>query len=235
MPEIYFKILAAVAPAIVLLMIMIRRDRRPEPLGWLLAAVGLGILAGPAVLLLGWIILPNIQIDSYWSAFLSAFLDAAIPEECVKFMALWFLANRCKHFDEMFDGIVYAVCIGMGFAGLENILYLVGEEGGWLGLGISRALFSVPFHYFLAIIMGTFFSLAWFDNKNRSSYMSAALLLPIIVHGIYDSLCFFIGISKYLSSFILIMFLLGFRYIRSYVRKLTDSMLKLDSYGYPTR
>ena len=53
MIETYLKILAAVAPAIVLAIVMIRKDRRPEPIGWLLAATGLGVLAGPAVLILG--------------------------------------------------------------------------------------------------------------------------------------------------------------------------------------
>lgn len=227
MIETYLKILAAVAPAIVLAIVMIRKDRRPEPIGWLLAATGLGVLAGPAVLILGYLLLPEIPMDSLSRAFLSSFINAAIPEETLKFLALWLLAKMCKHFDEMFDGIVYAVCIGMGFAGLENILYLFGAED-WMSVGVARALMSVPMHYFFAIIMGTFFSLGWFDKKNRRVYMTAALLLPIIVHGIYDTLCFSIGLDESISTLILTLFLLGFVYIRRYVKSLTDSMLKLD-------
>ena len=227
MIETYLKILAAVAPAIVLAIVMIRKDRRPEPIGWLLAATGLGVLAGPAVLILGYLLLPEIPMDSLSRAFLSSFINAAIPEETLKFLALWLLAKMCKHFDEMFDGIVYAVCIGMGFAGLENILYLFGAED-WVSVGVARALMSVPMHYFFAIIMGTFFSLGWFDKKNRRVYMTAALLLPIIVHGIYDTLCFSIGLDESISTLILTLFLLGFVYIRRYVKSLTDSMLKLD-------
>lgn len=231
MTELYFKIFAAVAPAIVLAIIMIRKDRRPEPIGWLLAAVGLGVLVGPAVLLLGYVLLPDIPTDTFIGAFLSSFINAAIPEEGLKFTALYFLAKRCKHFNEMFDGIVYAVCIGMGFAGLENILYLFGAEDEWIYVGISRALMSVPMHYFFAIIMGAFFSLGWFDRKNRKLYMTAALLLPIIVHGAYDTLCFSIGLDENFSFYILVAFILGFKYIRKYVKSLTNSMLKLDEYG----
>ena len=109
MSELYLKILAAVAPAIVLAIIMIRKDRRPEPLGWLLAAVGLGVLVGPCVLLLGFLGMPFIEESSFSGAILTSFVDAAIPEEALKFAALWFLVSRCRHFDEMFDGIVYAV------------------------------------------------------------------------------------------------------------------------------
>lgn len=230
MPEIYFKIMAAIAPAIVLAMIMIGRDRRTEPIKWLLAAVGLGVLCGPAVILLGCLILPDVPADTYLGAFLTSFLDAAIPEESLKFLALWFLAKRCRHFDEMFDGIVYAVCIGMGFAGLENIFYLLGEEEGWLFVGIGRALLSVPAHYFFAIIMGAFFSLGWFDAKNRRLYLSMALLVPIVVHGLFDTLLFSLGINIEFSGYILVVFLIGFRYIRRYTRQLTNSMLKLDGF-----
>lgn len=228
MTEVYFKILAAVAPAIVLAIIMIRKDKRPEPIGWLLAAAGLGVLVGPAVLFLGYLGLPDIPADTFIGAFLSSFISAAIPEEGLKFAALYLLVKRCKHFDEMFDGIVYCVCIGMGFAGLENVLYLFGAEDEWISVGISRALMSVPMHYFFAIIMGAFFSLGWFDKRNRKVYMSAALLIPIVVHGLYDTLCFSMGLDENYSFFILIAFLLEFKYIRRYVKSLTNSMLNLD-------
>ena len=228
MTELYFKILAAIAPAIVLAVIMIRKDTRPEPLGWLLAAVGLGILVGPAVLLLSHLGWPDFETDTFLGAVLASFINAAFPEEVLKLAALSILVKRCKHFDEMFDGIVYAVCIGMGFAGVENILYLLGAEDEWMTVGISRALLAVPMHYFFAIIMGTFFSLGWFDEKNRKAYMTAALALPILVHGAYDTLCFSMGLNEDFCSYILIAFILGFKYIRRYVKSLTNSMLKLD-------
>lgn len=232
MSELYLKILAAIASAIILAVILIRKDRRSEPLGWLVAAVGLGVLVGPCVLLLGHLgILPDIQIEGFASAFLSSFADAAIPEECLKFIALYLLVRHCKHFDEKFDGVVYAVCIGMGFAGLENILYLFVADEEWMLVGISRALLSVPAHYSFAVIMGTFFALGWFDRRNRKSYMIASLILPIIVHGLYDKLCFSIGINEDICSWIFVAFLVGFNYIRKYVKSLAQSMLKLDEYG----
>lgn len=228
MNELYLRLLAAVAPAIVLAMVMIRKDKRPEPIGWLLAAVGLGVLVVPAVLMLGYLLLPDIPTDTFVGAFLDSFVNAAIPEEGLKFVALYLLVKRCGHFDEMFDGIVYAVCIGMGFAGVENIFYLISAEDEWISVGIARALMSVPMHYFFAVIMGAFFSLGWFDKKNRKVYMTAALILPIIVHGAYDTLCYSIGLNENFSSFILIAFIFGFKYISRYVKSLTNSMLKLD-------
>lgn len=230
MNETYLKLLAAVAPAIVLAVIMIRKDRQREPLRWLLAAVGLGVLVVAGVLLLDSTVLPDIQTDTFLGAFLTSFISAAIPEEGLKFLALLFLANRCRHFDEHFDGIVYAVCIGMGFAAVENILYLFGAGEEWMFVGISRALMSVPMHYFFAVIMGSFFSLGWFDKSRRKYYLTIALLFPIAVHGVYDTLCFTMGLDEDFSLIILVIFLLVFKYIRRYVKSLTASMLRIDGY-----
>lgn len=231
MYEIGLKLLAAVAPAVVLAIMMVRKDKRPEPLGWLLRAVGAGVLVALGVLILGCLVLPDIPNDSFIGAFLTSFINAAIPEEGLKFLALYLLVKRCRYFDEVFDGVVYAVCIGMGFAGLENILYLFDADEGWLWVGISRALLSVPAHYFFAVIMGSFFALGWFDRRNRKFYMTAALLLPILVHGLYDTLCFSMGIDETFSGLLLLAFLLGFNYIRKYVKSLASSMQKLDEYG----
>lgn len=235
MTEQYIKLIAAIAPTIVLAILMIRRDKmRPEPIGWLFGATGLGIVAGFAVILIGLFVLKPIEINSFLTAFYDAFVTAALPEEAMKLCMLSIIANRCKHFDEYFDGIVYAVCIGMGFAGFENILYLFGEED-WFIMGISRALLSVPAHYFFAAIMGTFFALSYFDKRNQKIYKSMALLVPVVAHGMYDFLCFSIALDENLCLYILVAFFVCFKWIGKYSKKLMESMLKLDSYGFPTR
>lgn len=226
---LWLKIAAALAPAIVIAIMVVRKDKnRPEPTKWLMGAVGMGVLVAFGVILLSYTIIPDIPQDTYVGAFLSSFFNAAIPEEGLKFLALYILAKKCRHFDEVFDGIVYAVCIGMGFAGFENILYLFGADEGWLMVGIARALLAVPAHYFFAVIMGSFFALAWFDKHNRTVCYTAALAVPILVHGIYDTLCFSMGLDEAASGIILIVFILGFRYIQKFVKRLSVSMLRLD-------
>lgn len=235
MSGLYIKLAAAVAPAIVIALMMIRKDKgRPEPIGWLLAAVGLGIVSALAVIVIGMFIPGVGEIDSFSSAFYNAFVGAAIPEEAMKLCMLAIIANRCRHFDEYFDGIVYAVCIGMGFAGFENILYLIGDED-WILVGISRALLSVPAHSFFAIIMGSFFALSFFDKRNRTLYRSMAFIVPMLSHGLYDFLLMSADVNEGLSFIILILFIICFRKIRKYSNNLVSSALKLDSYGYPIR
>lgn len=230
MTEFFPQILAAISPAIIILIILLQKDKRPEPVRWLLLAVLLGMLVCPAVLLLAFLGWPDIEADSFLGALMSSFVSAAIPEECLKFLALYLLVKKCKYFDEMFDGVVYAVCIGMGFAAVENILYLTTADINWFIVGIARALLSVPAHYFFAVIMGAFFSLGWFDKSKRKYYLGLALVIPIIVHGIYDTFCFSMNIDESLSTILLLLFLVGFKYLRRYVRTLTNSMLKMDGY-----
>lgn len=235
MTELYIKLIAAIAPAFLLAILIIRRDKvRPEPIGWLMGSAGLGVVAGLAVIFIGMIFFKPVEIDSFFTAFYEAFVTAALPEEAMKLWMLTIIANRCNHFDEYFDGIVYAVCIGMGFAGFENILYLFGEDE-WLVIGISRALLSVPAHYFFAIIMGTFFALSYFDKGKQKLYKSMALIVPVMAHGLYDFLCFSITLDENLCLYILIAFFICFKWLRKYSKQLMESMLKLDSYGYPTR
>lgn len=235
MIELYIKLIAAIAPAVVLAILMIRRDKvKPEPIGWLLGATGLGMLSGGCVLLLGLLGWPRFEIEGYFTAFLNAFVGAAIPEELMKLAMLSIIAKYCKSFDEYFDGIVYAVCIGMGFAGLENVLYLFNDDD-WIMTGISRALLSVPAHCFFAIIMGTFFSLAFFDKRNEKVYMTMAMVLPIIVHGLYDTFCFTMAINEETAGYILLAFFISFHWLRKYSKQLVQSLIKLDSYGQPTR
>lgn len=235
MEELMFKLPAALAPAVVLLIMIVKRDSaRPEPRKWLLGSVGLGVLAGVLVILLGLLsVIPSIEVDSLFSAFYCAFASAAIPEECLKLCMLALIANRCKHFDEFFDGVVYAVCIGMGFAAFENILYVFNDDD-WVVISVSRALLAVPAHYFFAVIMGSFYA-AFFDKSRRRHYMLLAIGMPVLAHGLYDTLCFSIDISTTFSTVVLIAFFVCFKWIRKYSEALMKNSKNLDSYGLPTR
>ena len=142
----------------------------------------------------------------FWSTFGQAFLEAGIPEELCKFLVLYWLIWKAPEFDEHFDGIVYATFVSMGFACLENILYVF-QYGA--GTGIMRAVTAVPGHFFFAVVMGYYFSKAKFDVTNRKSNMIKCIIYPMIVHGIYDMILFMMTgfqIRKMIRSLILLAF-----------------------------
>ena len=115
------------------------------------------------------------------------------------------------------DGIVYAVFASLGFATAENVLYVVFRYANVGFVGIQRAIFSVPAHMLFSITMGYYLSLAKYslDAKRNKYYLRLSLLIPIILHGIYD----YILMSK--SSTLLMFFLPFVIFLWSYnLRKL---------------
>jgi RsiW-degrading membrane proteinase PrsW (M82 family) len=123
------------------------------------------------------------SLDKVGEAAYSAFLVAGTTEEVFKFLALLLLIWRSRHFNEQFDGIVYAVFVSLGFAAVENILYVVSH--GYSTAAV-RALTAVPAHAIFGITMGYYMGIAHRYKELRSSYLVRSLFVPILLHGIYD-------------------------------------------------
>lgn len=188
-------LLAALLPVGILAFYIRRKDRRaPEPVTELLKAFGLGVLSTLLSFCLsvpfGAMGLYPAEMATVSDAVQTAFFAAAVPEEVVKFFVLWLLLRRSRYFDERMDGIVYAVFVSLGFAALENFMYLFGEEESVLSMGISRALFAVPAHFGFGILMGYYYSKARFCTRNRSTNRALILIAPILAHGLYDAILF---------------------------------------------
>ena len=118
-----------------------------------------------------------------------------------------------------FDGIVYAVCIGMGFAAIENVLYLFDNYESWISVGIARALFAVPGHFLDAVIMGFYYSLWHFRILRNWQTCALILVGPILAHGIYDSIVFSMNIDDSLSGILLLLFLLFLNKLKNICKK----------------
>ena len=233
--QITLILISALTPVVVLLWYIYRKDKvQPEPTKWLLKAFGFGVLSMflsfvfsvPACLLLGMEMNAN-TYSSIREAFADAFVLAAIPEELAKLIMLWLLLRKNPHFDERFDGIVYAVCIGMGFAGIENVMYLAGgiEDGSWIGIGISRALFSIPGHFFFAVLMGYYYSLYHFGIDRSPKAKAMILVAPILAHGLFDGILFCMNVDEGLALICLFLFLYFFNKLRKKVKERINSLI----------
>ena len=225
----YILLAAALLPAVILLLFILRRDREhPEPIGQLVRAFLFGIGSVPLSLVFSTPftvsgLLPNGYTDALSAVFYS-FGAAAIPEELAKLIMLWLFLRRNKEFDEHLDGVVYAVCIGLGFAATENVMYLFNAGEDWLGTAIARGLLAVPGHFFFAVLMGYYYSLVHFGH-NPSRNRIFVLAAPVLAHGIYDALCMASEVSEGMESLLTIALLffcnelrkLGTRHIRELV------------------
>jgi len=223
--------IAAILPAIVLIVHIYNRDKwQKEPPRQLFKAFVYGVGSAMIVLLLpAFGVVSTTPGTSISAQIGNAFSTAAIPEEMAKLFMLWLFLRRCKEFDEHMDAIVYAVCVGMGFAATENILYLFSNLENWLGTGIMRALISVPAHFFFAIIMGYYYSLAHFRiGKNRTVDAVMTLLLPVIAHGIFDALLFVAAMSEGLAGILTLVFIIGFFFLRKFASSRVEKILESD-------
>lgn len=203
---------AAILPAVLLWLYIWKKDAQPEPTEWLVKAVkyGVGICIPVALLELGIerVLFGGGEPTSLFGTTMQAFFVAALPEEGFKLLALWLVLRNNPFFDEHYDGIVYAVCVGLGFAAVENVFYVIGAEGDWLGVATARALLAVPGHYAFAVLMGYYYSVYHFVD--RSPRIKASILLvPVVCHGTYDALALSGSVNEYaggICAIVLIVF-----------------------------
>lgn len=141
---------------------------------------------------------------------------------------LWLLLRKNPYFDEKMDGIVYAVCVSLGFAALENVLYLFSNVEDFLSVGISRAIFAVPGYFCFGILMVYYYSLAKFYSRASMRNKALILITPIIVHGLYDSIIFIADVTPAVSGVLFIVFLVFCHKMWRYGSKRIQEHLKRD-------
>jgi protease PrsW len=164
-------------------------------------------------------------LDTFTSAFYGlmaaawkAFVVAAFTEELFKFMALYLLIWKSREFNDKYDGIVYSVFISLGFAAVENVMFVMGSG---VFTGIMRAITAVPAHAIFGITMGFYFGMARFYRKKEDHLKRRALLIPVLLHGIYDFILF-TGIdwlSLVFIGFLIYLYYSGLKRIRELRRQ----------------
>jgi len=166
----------AIAPALFIFLYIYRKDcYEPEPLHLVLWVFFLGALA---VIPAGILELP------FPDGLVTSSIAAPVIEETLKFLVVFVAVYRHPEFDEPMDGIVYAMAAGLGFATVENILYVL--EGG-VAVGIVRAVASVPGHVIFSCIWGFALGTAKFrPASGRKWIILPALSMAMLLHGIFN-------------------------------------------------
>jgi RsiW-degrading membrane proteinase PrsW (M82 family) len=182
-------------PALVAMYVVDRLDaKRPEPARLRRLVVLGGMLSViPAVIAELWlgsatkgVIGPSSL--TYQGASFNAFVVAAAIEEACKISVIYWIVWRRPEFDERMDGIVYASRAGLGFALVENIMYLYGAGSGLLSMWIMRAVLAVPGHAMWSGMIGAMAARKRFDGKGLG--LLGGYLLAVAFHGAYDMAAF---------------------------------------------
>ncbi|HEX8041864.1 MAG TPA: PrsW family glutamic-type intramembrane protease [Chryseosolibacter sp.] len=176
----------ALAPGTAIILYIYLKDKHErEPLSLLLISFLYGVLSTVVTLIISWPLNAFVLLDSgnLLDEFYSAFFKVALVEEFSKFLFVRVVLFPNRNFNEPFDGIVYSVMVSMGFASLENVIYVF-QYG--FETGIWRMFTAVPAHATFAVLMGFFLGKAKFASTKRLLYMFVALLTATFFHGSYD-------------------------------------------------
>ena len=181
-------ILVSLAPIVILLWYFDRMDKNKESRRFLWSIFLWGILvtfiAGGTEYFLE-TNFAGMFGDKWLQLFVVAFVFVALIEEGLKFWVVKKKAYPHPAFNEYYDGVVFAVVASLGFAALENIFYVT--DGG-IGVGVIRAMLSVPAHALFGATMGYYFALARFstDKSRKTEMLVKALFYAVFWHGLYD-------------------------------------------------
>ncbi len=205
-------LLSAIIPVILIASLFYFLDRNREPLKVVIRAFILGMAS--IILLLFVLMFDPIprppQDGRFASAFILSFYHAGFYEELAKYLVFIFGLFYHRHFDEWYDGILYGVVIGLGFAFVENIKYFdryLAEMGSQII--IVRSLFAMPMHALCGGIMGFYLGKAKFTPRRHRvvSLIFLALLVPILMHGLFDFVIFFYSVNLKLLAIPIVLFM----------------------------
>lgn len=179
----------AVIPAIIFMLAVYLTDKSDrEPTKLLLLTYLFGTLAViPSIAVEEVLVRLNIFPGVFQAAF-NAFIVAAMTEEYFKRLVILKLPFRTSYFNEKLDGIVYGVFAHLGFATVENIIYVVFTYTNNPFIGLYRGIFSVPAHGIFGITMGYYLSLSRFDTdkKRKAANLRKSFTVPLLLHGLFD-------------------------------------------------
>ncbi|WP_182199429.1 glutamic-type intramembrane protease PrsW [Paraliobacillus salinarum] len=116
-------------------------------------------------------------------SFLSSFILTGFLEEFFKWFIFVYTVYKFTTFNSFYDGIIYGVAISLGFATVENILYLVAHG---IEYALARAFFPVSSHALFGVVMGYYLGKARFKPEKPRLMMFVGLVIPFLLHGFYD-------------------------------------------------
>lgn len=201
---------AGIAPGLALLSYFYLKDEYDvEPISFVFKTFIFGALLVFPLMFIQYVLETEMVIQSSWSI---AFISSGLLEEFFKWFILYYTIYQHLSFDEPYDGIVYGAAVSLGFASIENILYLV-ANGFEHALG--RALLPVSSHALFGVIMGFYLGKGKFSLIKRSKWIFLSLFIPFILHGTYD----FILLSQnywvqYIIPFMIFLWWLGLRKVK---------------------
>jgi len=197
-----FSFISGMLPSVIWLFYWLKEDEaHPEPNKLILTAFLFGMLTVPIAVVLQWLfntlILKGVPVEvMFHTAYIPTIVVLilwAVTEEVLKYIAAYFAALKKKENDEPTDVMIYLITASLGFAALENILYLFSPilEGNFtraLITGGSRFIGATLLHVGATSIIGVFVAFSYYkNNRVKKNYLFTGFLLSILLHTAFNS------------------------------------------------
>ncbi len=218
------KLLVVLAPAAALLWVVWRTDKSREPVPWVVGTALLGVVLGLGAF---WLraavgrfthLDVEVRVAGQAMALVYMFAFYAPVGEAAKVAACW-PAFRSRHFDEPYDGVVYASAAALGFATVESALVLYSHTTS-VGLWIARTLLALPAHVFFAAAWGWGLGRAR-QLREPGAQFPMLFLVAVAGHGFYAHIVYGRGSTALVFAlpFVLVMGVIAFFLARDLRRK----------------
>lgn len=149
----------------------------------------LGIFMSVFIIFVEEVLIKFNTFSGWLNIFYMSFIVAGFVEEGFKALVLIPALIRKKEFARRIDGITYSVYLSLGFAAVENLIYIITEERHLVfRVALNRAFISIPAHIMFGITMGYYISRYKFceTKKQKRKFLALSFLVPIILHGLFD-------------------------------------------------
>jgi len=199
--RIILYIFFGILPSLAWLTYYLRKDPHPESKTMILKVFLWGALVTFLVFLVQISfskLLTALSLSPLLTDILYWFLVIAFSEEIFKYLVVKSKVLSSHVFDEPIDAMIYMIIVALGFAALENVLYLFpsADQAGTISFNalVNRTLIitSIRFvgstflHTLCSGIIGYFLALSIYQAKNSKKLLFLGILGATLLHGFYN-------------------------------------------------
>lgn len=174
--NLLYALLGGVLPPLLWLWFWLKEDRHPEPRKILIMTFLAGMGAVPLAFMAERLVLSLMKWSGAGVAgtgFIVLLLSWAFIEEILKYLAAKYAALKKKSFDEPVDAMIYLITAAIGFAAMENVLFLIKsfEAGAAVGMaaGNMRFIGANLLHIAASSIVGASLAFSFFPSRDASA------------------------------------------------------------------
>ena len=192
-------IILGILPSLIWLFYYLAKDLHPEPKRMIIKIFLWGALITLPVFFVQEglkFLLDQININPLAYSLIYWFAIIAFSEEFFKYLVVRVKVFSSPHLDEPLDIMLYMVISALGFAALENVLYMFTPTGPMLSFNqlIDSALFvdlvrfvgAVFLHTLCSAVVGYYLAMSFCEVKKKYFYMISGILMAVLLHGFYD-------------------------------------------------